>query len=109
MKVAQLCQLFATPRTIQSMEFSRPILEWVPFPFPGDLPNPGIEPSSPALRADFLPAEPPGKPEGEQLTKLKNKQTKKKPTNLCYSATCCKTKERKKVKWLSPTLRPRGL
>ena len=25
------------------------ILEWVPFPSPGDLPNPGIEPGSPAL------------------------------------------------------------
>ena len=33
-----------------------------PFPSPGDLPNPGIEPRSPALRADSLPAEPPGKP-----------------------------------------------
>ena len=33
-----------------------------PFPPPGDLPNPGIEPGSPALQADFLSAEPPGKP-----------------------------------------------
>ena len=32
------------------------------FPSPGDLPNPGIEPSSPALQADSLPAEPQGKP-----------------------------------------------
>ena len=31
------------------------------FPSPGDLPNPGIEPGSPALQADTLPAEPPGK------------------------------------------------
>jgi len=39
------------------------ILEWVfPFPFPGDLPNPGIKPRSPALKADSLPAEPQGKP-----------------------------------------------
>ena len=30
------------------------------FPSPGDLPNPGIEPSSPTLQADSLPAEPPG-------------------------------------------------
>ena len=37
------------------------LLEWVAF-FPGDLPNPGIEPRSPALQADSLPAEPPGKP-----------------------------------------------
>ena len=34
----------------------------LPFPFPGDLPNPGIEPGSPALRADTLTSEPPGKP-----------------------------------------------
>ena len=33
-----------------------------PFPSPGDLPNPGIEPRSPALQVDFLPAEPQGKP-----------------------------------------------
>ena len=32
------------------------------FPSPGDLPNPGIEPRFPALQADCLPAEPPGKP-----------------------------------------------
>ena len=30
-------------------------------PFPGDLPDPGIEPGSPALQADSLPSEPPGK------------------------------------------------
>ena len=37
------------------------ILEWVAFPSPGDLPNPGIEPRFPALQADSLPTEPPGK------------------------------------------------
>ena len=42
------------------------ILEWVAVPSPGDLPNPGIEPRSPALRADSLPAEPQGKPEGKE-------------------------------------------
>ena len=31
-------------------------------PSPGDIPNPGIEPRSPALQADSLPFEPPGKP-----------------------------------------------
>ena len=36
------------------------------FPSPGDLPNPGIEPRSPALRVDSLPAEPQGKPEGKE-------------------------------------------
>ena len=34
----------------------------LPFPSPGDLPNPGIEPGSPALEADALISEPPGKP-----------------------------------------------
>ena len=33
----------------------------LPFPSPGDLPNPGIEPRSPTLQADALPSEPPGK------------------------------------------------
>ena len=33
----------------------------LPFPSPGDLPNPGIEPGSLALQADALPSEPPGK------------------------------------------------
>ena len=58
--------LFATPWTVayqspQSMGFS--IQEYwsgLPFPSPGDLPDPGIEPGSPALQADALPSEPPG-------------------------------------------------
>ena len=33
----------------------------LPFPSSGDLPDPGIEPRSPALQADSLPPEPPGK------------------------------------------------
>ena len=38
------------------------ILEWVAIPSAGDLPDPGIKPTSPALQADSLPSEPPGKP-----------------------------------------------
>ena len=58
---------FATPRTIQSMESSRPeYWSGQPFPSPGDLPNPGIKPRSPALQADSLPAELPGKPPWSQ-------------------------------------------
>ena len=38
------------------------ILERLPFPSPEDLPEPGIEPRSPALQADSLPSELPGKP-----------------------------------------------
>ena len=59
-------RLFTTPRTVAyqaplSVEFSRPKCwnRW-PFPSPGDLGNPGIEPKSPTLQADSLPSEPPG-------------------------------------------------
>ena len=51
-------RLFATPRTVArqaplSMGFSRQeYWSGLPFPSPGDLPNPGIEPGSPALQAD---------------------------------------------------------
>ena len=53
------------------MEFSRPE-HWsgLPFPYPGDLPNPGIEPRFPALEADSLPAEPQGKPKNTGLGSL---------------------------------------
>ena len=45
------------------MEFSRPeYWSGLPFPSPGDLPNPEIKPRSPTLQADSLPAEPQGKP-----------------------------------------------
>ena len=42
--------------------FQAKVLEWLPFPSPGDLPNSGVEPGSPTLQADTLPSEPPGKP-----------------------------------------------
>jgi len=38
----------------------------LPFPSPGDLPNPGIEPGSLSLRVDALPSEPPVKPQMEE-------------------------------------------
>ena len=45
-----------------SMKFSRPeYWSGYPFPSPGDLPNPGIEPRSPALQADSFPTELSGK------------------------------------------------
>ena len=45
------------------MEFSRPeFWSGYPFPSPGDLPTPGIEPRSPALQADSSPAESQGSP-----------------------------------------------
>ena len=56
-------QLFATPWTKQPMEFPRPeYWSGYPFPSPGDLPNPGIEPRPPALWVDSLPSELSGKP-----------------------------------------------
>ena len=66
----QSVRLFVTPWPVAyqappSMEFSRQEY-WteLPFPSPGDLPDLGIEPKSPALQADALPSEPPGKPDG---------------------------------------------
>ena len=59
---------FMTPQTVAcqtplSMGFPRQKY-WseLPFPSPGDLPNPGIEPTSPALQADSLLTKPSGKP-----------------------------------------------
>ena len=53
------------------MEVSRPeYWSGESFPSPGDLPNPGIEPGSPALQADSLPAEPPGKPKNTGVGSL---------------------------------------
>ena len=46
-----------------SMEFSREeYCRGLPFPSPGDLPDPGIKPASPALAGGFFTAQPPGKP-----------------------------------------------
>ena len=61
-------QLFGTPWTVayqapQSMEFPRQeYWNGLPFPSPGDLPDPGIEPRSPTLQADALLSKPLGKP-----------------------------------------------
>ena len=52
----------AAYQALLSMEFSRQeYWSGLPFPSPGDLPDPGIEPWSPALQADTLPFGPPGK------------------------------------------------
>ena len=63
-------RLFANPWSVAhqaplSTGFPRPeYWSGLPFPSPGDLPDPGIEPRSPALEADALTSEPPGKPNG---------------------------------------------
>jgi hypothetical protein len=59
-------QLFVTPRTVAyqaplSMGFSRQeCWSGLPFPSPGDLPDPGIKPGSPSLLTNPLSSEPPG-------------------------------------------------
>ena len=66
--VTKLCPTLATLCTGArhaplSMGFSRQeYWSGLPFPYPGDLPTPGTEPRSPALQADSLPTELPGKP-----------------------------------------------
>ena len=78
-------RLFATPWTVayqasQSMEFSRQeYWNGLLFPSPWDLPNPGIKPGSPALQADTLLSEPPGKPNPSY------KQAKKKKNHVIIS------------------------
>ena len=65
-EVAQLCPTLCDPVDCNLLGFSvHGILQqeyWsgLPFPSPGDLPDPGIEPGSPALEADALTSEPPG-------------------------------------------------
>ena len=69
MKLLSRVQLFSTPGTVAhqvplSMESSRQgYWSGLPFPSPGGLPNPGIEPRSPALQANSLSSEPPGEPQ----------------------------------------------
>ena len=65
MLVAQSCPTLCDAMDCSplSMRFSRQgYWSGLPFPSPGDLPNPGIEPGSPALQADSLPTELQGKP-----------------------------------------------
>ena len=76
--VREICssrvQLFATPWTVVlqaslSMESSRQeCWNGLPFPSPGDLPDPRIEPGSPALQADSLSSESLGKPQFSSLS-----------------------------------------
>ena len=67
-KLLSRVRLFVTPWTVDyqaslPMGFSRQeYWSGLPFPSPGDLPKPGIEPRSPALWADALPSEPSGNP-----------------------------------------------
>ena len=62
-----------------SLRFSRQAY-WSGLPFPtlGNLPDSGIEPGSPALQADSLPSEPPGKPYKVEVKKRKKQKEQKK-------------------------------
>ena len=54
-------------RLLRPRDFSRQEYQsGLPFPSPGDLPDPGIEPRISILQADALPSEPPGKPNTSQ-------------------------------------------
>ena len=69
-------QLFATPWSVACQAplfmgiLQIRILEWVAMPSSRDLPNPGIKPRSPTMRADSLPSEPPGKPKNTGIGSL---------------------------------------
>ena len=79
MKSLSHVRLFAAPwteayQTPLSMGFSRQeYWSGLPFPSPGDLPDPGIEPRSPTLQADTLTSEPPGKPLNIKTEKIISK------------------------------------
>ena len=76
-EVAQLCLTLCDPWTVAhhappSMGFSRQeYWSGLPFPSPGDLPDPGIEFRSPTLQADALTSAPPGKPLNTRIQSLR--------------------------------------
>ena len=76
-EVVQLCLTLCDPWTVAhqaplSMGFSRQeYWSGLPFPSPGDLPDPGIEFRSPTLQADALTSAPPGKPLNTRIQSLR--------------------------------------
>ena len=91
-------QLFAIPWAVAyqappSLGFSRQeYWSGLPFPSPGDLPNPEIEPGSPVLQADALPSEPPGK------SSPRKRNTKKQNVCLRRSYKSLRKEEKWKAK-----------
>ena len=96
MKSLNHVQLFTTLWTIAyqvppSIGFSRQeYWSGLPFPSPGNLPNPGIEPRSPTLQADALTSEPPGKPLDIQYKLLSISLTKSHLLPYTVAFTCSK-------------------
>ena len=95
MKVKSLSRvrLFETPWTVVhqaplSMGFSRQeYWSGLPFPSPGDLPDPGIEARSPALQANTLTSEPPGKSSDLHTIPFKLPSSRVKPQPLSKELT----------------------
>ena len=98
-KLLSLVQLFVTPWIVANqappfMEFSRQkYWSGLPFPSPGDLPDPWIEPGSPVLQADALPSEPPGMAVTFCYSSLKGPRPSPHSTPvkkvLCVCYVCC--------------------
>ena len=77
-----------------SMGFSRQeYWSGLPFPSPGDLPDPGIKPRSPALQADALPSEPPGKPQYDTSIPTR-KEARDQTLGLCTVGSSVETLHR---------------
>ena len=73
----------AAHQALLSMRFSRQgYWSGLPFPSPGDLPDPGIEPGSPALQADSLPTELQRKPFWTEGTMKTEKAARKQSSGL---------------------------
>ena len=103
MKSVSHVRLFATPWTVDchtppSVGFSRQeYWSGLPFTSPGDLPDPGVEPGSPALQADSLPSEPPGP---QMKHNLESKISGRNINNLRYADNTTLTAESEELKSL---------
>ena len=89
-KVTHLCPTLCDPidyiacQAPLSMEFStQEYWSGLPFPSPGDLPDPGMDPGSPASQEDPLPSEPPGNPT-YSLSQMSHKKPEKKKSAFTY-------------------------
>ena len=91
--VIQSCSTLCNPWTVAHQAplsigfFRQEYWSRLPFPSPGDLPDPEIEPGSPALQADSLPSEPPGKP--IHITKELQILGSQKEKSQCYCNSLC--------------------